>query len=84
MSDPCVSCVVGNDPARSNSTKTSPISPPIKSLAIRPILNAAAQCELDGPRITGPITSLKILTIINAHTDPDPRHGKTYPLPTKP
>jgi hypothetical protein len=23
---------------------------------------AAAQCELDGPRITGPITSLKILT----------------------
>jgi hypothetical protein len=25
---------------------------------------AAAQWELDGPRITGPITSLKMLTII--------------------
>jgi hypothetical protein len=24
--------------------------------------NAAAQCELDGPRITGPMTSLKMLT----------------------
>jgi hypothetical protein len=26
--------------------------------------SAAAQCELDAPRITGPITSLKILTIM--------------------
>ena len=34
----------------------------IKSRAVLPILNAAAQWELDGPRITGPITSLKMLT----------------------
>ena len=33
----------------------------IKSLAMRPIRTAAAQCELDGPRTTGPITSLKML-----------------------
>src|SRR5688572_27694051 len=28
---------------------------------MRAILNDAAQCELDGPRMTGPITSLKML-----------------------
>ena len=40
---------------------TSSILASITSLAIRPIRKAAAQCELDGPRMTGPITSLKIL-----------------------
>jgi hypothetical protein len=40
---------------------TSSILASIKSLAIRPMRRAAAQCELDGPRITGPITSLKML-----------------------
>jgi hypothetical protein len=28
---------------------------------MRPIRTAAAQCELEGPRMTGPITSLKML-----------------------
>jgi hypothetical protein len=37
------------------------MSPFIKSRRRRPILQAAALCELDGPRITGPITSLNIL-----------------------
>ena len=33
----------------------------IKSRQIRAILSEAAQCELEGPLITGPMTSLKIL-----------------------
>jgi hypothetical protein len=33
----------------------------IKSLHKRAMRNEAAQCELDGPRITGPITSLNML-----------------------
>jgi hypothetical protein len=33
----------------------------IKSRHIRAIRKEAAQCELDGPRMTGPITSLKML-----------------------
>jgi hypothetical protein len=33
----------------------------IKSLAMRPMRTEAAQWELDGPRITGPMTSLKML-----------------------
>jgi len=39
------------------------MSPPIRSRARRPILSAAAQCELDAPRMTGPMTSLKMLTM---------------------
>jgi hypothetical protein len=31
------------------------------SWQILPILKEAAQCELEGPLMTGPITSLKIL-----------------------
>ena len=31
--------------------------------------NAAAQCELDGPRITGPITSLKMETMFMGDCD---------------
>jgi len=37
------------------------ILPPIKSWQIRAILKEAAQWELEGPLITGPTTSLKIL-----------------------
>jgi hypothetical protein len=33
----------------------------IKSLHKRAMRKDAAQCELDGPRITGPITSLNML-----------------------
>jgi hypothetical protein len=33
----------------------------IKARARSPILAAAAQWELEGPRITGPMTSLKML-----------------------
>ncbi len=62
MSLPWLSCVVGSEPARSNSTSTSVISPSIRSRASRPMRSAAAQCELDGPRITGPMTSLKMET----------------------
>jgi hypothetical protein len=40
---------------------TCAIFPSIKALAILPIRRAAAQWELDGPRMTGPMTSLKIL-----------------------
>ena len=39
----------------------SEILPSIKSWQILPILSEAAQWELEGPRMTGPITSLKIL-----------------------
>lgn len=35
--------------------------PPARSLASLPIRTEAAECELEGPRITGPRTSLKIL-----------------------
>jgi hypothetical protein len=52
---------VGSEPLRSNSTGTSANAPPIKSRARRPIRSAAAQCELDSPRTTGPITSLNML-----------------------
>jgi hypothetical protein len=31
--------------------------------------SAAAQCELDGPRITGPITSLKMETAAEVFTE---------------
>jgi len=62
MSEPCDSWVVGSDPARSNSTSSVSGVPPTRSRASRPIRRAAAQCELDAPRITGPITSLKMLT----------------------
>jgi hypothetical protein len=37
------------------------MEPPIKSRHSLPILKEAAQCELEGPLITGPITSLKML-----------------------
>ena len=33
-----------------------------------PIWKDAAVCELDGPRITGPITSLKMLVAFEAHS----------------
>jgi hypothetical protein len=33
-------------------------APPLRSRTRRPIRSAAAQCDLDGPRIPGPITSL--------------------------
>ena len=59
-----MSCVVGSEPLRSNSTSTSSNSPSIRSRASRPMRSAAAQWELDGPRITGPMTSLKMLTSI--------------------
>ena len=62
MSEPCESWVVGSEPLRSNSTSTSVNSPLMRSRARRPMRSAAAQWELDGPRITGPITSLKMLT----------------------
>ena len=62
----CVSCVVGSEPLRLNSTSTSSQSPPTRSRANRPMRSAAAQWELDGPRMTGPITSLKMLTIMEA------------------
>ena len=64
MSEPWVSCVVGSDPLRSNSTSTCLKVPSIRSSASLPIRSAAAQWELDGPRITGPITSLNMLTIM--------------------
>ena len=61
MSDPWLRWVVASDPPESTSRRTRSIRPPIRSRAIRPIRTAAAQWELDGPRITGPITSLKML-----------------------
>jgi hypothetical protein len=61
MSDPWLRCVVARDPDGWNSTRTDWRCPAIRSLAIRPIRTAAAQWELDGPRITGPTTSLKML-----------------------
>ena len=45
----------------SNSMSTRSGSPLHKSLAIWPIRTEAAECELEGPRITGPTTSLKML-----------------------
>ena len=61
MSDPWLSWVVAREPLGWNSTRTSLISPPKRSRAMRPIRTAAAQWELEGPRITGPMTSLKML-----------------------
>jgi hypothetical protein len=61
MSEPWLLCVVAREPLGSNSIKTCDITPLIKSLHNRPILKDAAQCELEGPLITGPITSLKML-----------------------
>ena len=61
MSLPCVSWVVASDPSVSNSISTRSGSPPHRSRAMRPIRTEAAECELDGPRITGPMTSLKML-----------------------
>jgi len=61
MSDPWDSCVVGSEPLLSNSTSTDSIESLIKARARSPILAAAAQWELDEPRMTGPITSLKML-----------------------
>ena len=62
--DPWLWCVAGKEPPVSNSTNTRSIRPSIRSRARRPIRNAAAQWELDAPRITGPTTSLKMLTIM--------------------
>jgi hypothetical protein len=61
MSDPWLSCVVASDPSVSNSISTSSGVPPHRSRASRPMRTDAAECELDGPRITGPTTSLKML-----------------------
>ena len=61
MSDPWDSWVVGSDPRLSNSTSTDSILLSIKARARSPIRAAAAQWELEGPRITGPMTSLKML-----------------------
>ena len=62
MSDPWLSCVVGSEPARSNST-SSACDLALHQVAREPAdpQGAAAQCELDDPRITGPMTSLKML-----------------------
>jgi hypothetical protein len=62
MSEPWLSWVVGSEPCRSNSTRTRVISAFIRSRASRPMRSAAAQCDEDEPRITGPMTSLKMLT----------------------
>jgi len=61
MSEPWLLCVVAREPLGSNSINTCDMAPPIKSLHSRPILKEAAQWELEGPLITGPITSLKML-----------------------
>jgi len=53
--------VVASDPLGSNSMRIYFRSPSMRSLQILPIRNEAAQCELEGPRITGPITSLNML-----------------------
>jgi hypothetical protein len=61
MSEPWLSCVVASDPSVSNSMSTVSGSPPHRSRASRPMRTEAAECELDGPRMTGPTTSLKML-----------------------
>jgi hypothetical protein len=61
MSDPCSLCVVANEPLGSKSISISEILPSMMSWQILPILKEAAQCELEGPLMTGPITSLKML-----------------------
>jgi hypothetical protein len=52
---------VANEPFGSNSIKMSLMFSSIRYLHNRAIRKDAAQCELDGPRMTGPITSLNML-----------------------
>jgi hypothetical protein len=64
IAEPCPSYVVARDPFRSNSTSTFPFPGGHICLMISPIRWEAAVWELDGPLISGPITSLKILGFI--------------------
>ena len=50
-----------SEPFGSKVITISLICSAIKSRQILAIRSEAAQCELEGPRITGPITSLNIL-----------------------
>ena len=61
MSEPWALWVVARDPLGSKSMSISENFPSMRSWQMRPIRSEAAQCELDGPRITGPSTSLKML-----------------------
>ena len=61
ISEPWLLCVVAKEPCGSNSITMSFICSSIKSRQILAIRSEAAQCELEGPLITGPITSLNIL-----------------------
>ena len=63
--DPCPSQVLGYEPCESYTTTAFLISFPQSSLVSLPIRAQPAEWELDGPAITGPITSLKILCFIN-------------------
>ncbi len=61
MSEPWLSCVVASEPSVSNSIGTKSGLPPHSSRASRPMRTDAAECELEGSRINGPTTSLKML-----------------------
>ena len=58
---PCPSWTTASEPFTSKSTTARAGVAPSDMRTISAMRAEAAVCELDGPRITGPITSLKML-----------------------